>query len=85
VSFVAQRRGALDKFVRTAPRKESGALAPDAVGTPLAELIPGSNHFLCCGSATNLVPEDNTVPGNGHADLIWSRLCGFEDRLFPCI
>jgi hypothetical protein len=32
--------------VRTAPRKESGALAPDDVGTPPAELISASNHFL---------------------------------------
>jgi len=31
------------------------------------------------------VPDGNTLPGNGHADLIWSRLGRFEDRLFPCI
>src|ERR1019366_9355587 len=47
----AQRRSTLDKFVRTAPRKDNGALAPDDVGTPIAELISESNHFLCCGSA----------------------------------
>jgi len=58
--------------VRTAPRKNSGAVAPDNVGTPLAELISESNHFLCCGSAISLVPDDKTVPSNGHADLIWS-------------
>ena len=33
----------------------------------------------------NLVPEHSTVPDNGRADLIWSRLCRFEDRLFACI
>ena len=44
------------------------------LGTPLAELISESNHFLCCGSAINLVPHDHTLPSNGHADLIWSRL-----------
>src|SRR5208283_4479480 len=81
----AQRRSALDRFMRTAPRKDSGALAPDDVGTPLAELISESNHFLCCGSAISLVPDQNTVPDNGHPDLIWSRLGRFEDRLFPCI
>src|SRR5208282_2251283 len=81
----AQRRSALDKFVRTAPRRNGGAVAPDDVGTPLAEHISSSNHFLCCGSAINLVPDDHTVPDNGHADLIWSRLGPFEDRLFPCI
>src|ERR1035441_5144747 len=78
----AQRRSTLDKFVPTAPRKDNGALAPDDVGTPLAELISESDHFLCCGSAINLVPHDHTVPSNGHADLIWSPnelqiwLCG---------
>src|SRR5271157_2320650 len=70
----AQRRSALDKFVRTAPRKDSGALAPDDVRTPLAELISESNHFLCCGSAINLVPHNHAVPSNGHADLIWLRI-----------
>src|SRR5271166_1733506 len=65
---------ALDKFVRTAPRKNSGAVAPDDVGTPLAELISKSNHFLCCGSAISLVSDDKTVPSNGHADLIWSPI-----------
>src|SRR5271157_4778576 len=32
-----------------------------------------------------LVPNDHTVPGDGHADLIWSRRGRFEDGLFPCI
>ena len=65
--------------------KRTGSSAPNDVGTPLAELISESNHFLCCGSAINLVPDDNTLPGNGHADLIWSRLGRLEDRLFPYI
>jgi|SRR5271167_387817 len=81
----AQRRSALDKFVRTAPLRNGGAVAPDDVGTPLAELISKSNHFLCCGSAISLVLDDHTVPDNGHADLIWSRLGRFEGRLLPYI
>jgi hypothetical protein len=36
-------------------------------------LISESNHFLCCGSAIDLLPRDHTVPRNGHADLIWSQ------------
>jgi hypothetical protein len=54
-------------------KKNSGDLAPDNVGTPIAELISGSNHFLCCGSAIHLAPHDHTVPSNGHADFIWSQ------------
>src|SRR5271157_1544655 len=81
----AQRRSALDKLVQTATRKDSGALAPDDVGTPLAELISESNHFLCCSSAINLAPHDQTVPSNGHVDLIWSRLGRIEDRLYRAL
>jgi len=33
----------------------------------------------------NLVPHDRAVPGSGHADLIWSPLGRFADRLFSCI
>ena len=36
-------------------------------GTPVAELVSESNQVLCCGSAKNLVPDDNHVPSNGHA------------------
>src|SRR5579864_2039632 len=61
----------------------TGSSAPDDVGTPLAELISESNHFLCCGSAINLVLCDNTLPGNGHADLIWSRVGRFEESFVP--
>ena len=52
---------------------------------PVAELIAEPNHFLSCGSVISLVPDDNTLPVNGHADLIWSRLGRFENRWVPCI
>ena len=39
----------------------------------MAELTSGSNHFVCCGSAINVIPHDHTMPSNGHADLIWSK------------
>ena len=55
------------------------------VGTPVAEPISEPNHFLCCGSAINLAPRDSILPGNGHADRIWSCLARFENRLFLCI
>src|ERR1700687_2862629 len=63
--------------------ERTGSSAPEDVGTPLAELISESNHFLCCGSAVNSPPHDHTVPSNEHADLIWSRLRRIEDRLLP--
>jgi len=69
---LAQRPSALDTFFVNGSSKRREALAPDDAGTPLAELISESNHFLCCGSAIHLVPDDHTVPGNGQADLIWS-------------
>src|SRR5208283_3627976 len=65
--------------------ERTGSSAPDDVGTPLAELISEPNHFLCCGSAINLVPGENTLPGKGHADLIWSRPGRFKNGWFPCI
>src|SRR5208282_6948832 len=30
-------------------------------------------------------PDGRTLPGNGHADLIWSRVGRIEDRLLLCI
>src|SRR5208283_2857946 len=52
---------------------------------PLAELSRNQVMSYVVVLQQTLVPDDNTVPGNGHADLIWSRLGRLEDRLFPCI
>lgn len=58
--------------------ERTASRALEHIGTPVAEVIPESSHFLCCGSAINLVLEDHTVPDNGHRDLIRSPNEGCE-------
>src|SRR5208282_56164 len=78
----AQRRSALDTFFVNGSSKGGEAVARDDVGMPLAELISGSNHVLCCGSAikpwcrtTIRCPVMGTRTSVGHGTSTRSTLC----------